>query len=231
MTQELRGLSSRATRDLLAELATLLERNHGVVVRFESGGGVDVAQWVRDGERADLLVLADDALRELAHEGLVMADTVQPLFLSQVVLATPASGPAPPLATEDDLVTVLRGARRIAYSTGPSGTALLRRLDAWGLRDELGERLVQAPPGTPVASLLADGTADVGVQQRSEFAGVAGVRVVGPLPGRAAVTSTFTGGVLTTTSRPDAARGALDLLCSAEAARTTRAHGMRPAHD
>jgi molybdate transport system substrate-binding protein len=229
MPTQLRGLSSKATQHLLVDLAAELERGGGAVVRFESAGGVDVARRVRDGEAADVLVLAEDAMAALADDGLLVAGTLRPLFVSDVVLAVPSHAPVPGLSTEDELADTLRAARRIAYSTGPSGTALLGRLDELGLTDELGDRLVQAPAGTPVGSLLADGKADVGVQQRSELSDLPGVRVVGPLPGRTAVTSTFSGAVPAASAQPDAAVRALAFLASDEARDLVERHGMQAA--
>ena len=39
-----------------------------------------------------------------------------------------------------------------------------------------------APPGVPVAALVAKGEADLGFQQLSELIGQPGIEVVGPLP-------------------------------------------------
>lgn len=229
MSGPLTGLSSRATRHLLADLADVLRERHDVTVHFSSSGGVAVAREVRQGQRADLLVLAEEAMTGLDDEGLLVRGSLRPLFVSQVVLAVPSSAPVPVVDTVEDLIDTLRGARGIAYSTGPSGAALLRHLEDWGLTDELAGRLVQAPPGTPVGSLLAEGRADVGVQQRSELTGIPGVRVVGPLPGAAAATSTFSGAVLASSEHQERADRALSLLGSAEVAPLVEAHGMRPA--
>ncbi|MCM2253067.1 MAG: substrate-binding domain-containing protein, partial [Ramlibacter sp.] len=44
MSAELRGISSMATRQVLAELADAFERQTGVPLRIESVGGVDAAR-------------------------------------------------------------------------------------------------------------------------------------------------------------------------------------------
>lgn len=186
----------------------------GRPVRFEAAGGVEVARRLRDGERADVIVLAAEALAALDGDGLLVPATVTPLFRSEVVAAVPAGAVPPPLEVESDLRAALTRAGRIAYSTGPSGTALVELVQRWGLLDDLGPRLVQAPAGTPVASLLAGGDADLGFQQRSELSGAAGVRVLGPLPGTAAIRSTFSGAVLTSSDDADGAREVIAFLAS-----------------
>ncbi|MFJ8438817.1 substrate-binding domain-containing protein [Kitasatospora griseola] len=223
------GLSSMATRPVLADLAAHLGHAHGVPVRFESAGGVEVARRVREGAEADLLVLAEGALAELAAEGLVLAGTVRPLWVSQVVVAVPDGAQVPALATESDLRTALLSASGIGYSTGPSGTALLALIGRLGLAGALAGQLVQAPPGVPAGSLLASGRAELAFQQRSELTGLPGVVVVGPLPGDAAIDSVFGGGVLASSARPDRAREVLDLLGSDAASGIARARGMRAA--
>ncbi|MFI0989524.1 substrate-binding domain-containing protein [Streptomyces exfoliatus] len=229
MNREISGLSSMATRPLLAELSAHLRRAHGLPVRFASAGGVEIARRVREGAEADLLVLADGALAALEKEGHVLAGTARPLWISQVVAAVPEGSPVPALDSEADLRAVLRSAPRIAYSTGPSGTQLLGLIGRLGLADVLAGRLVQAPPGVPAGSLLSSGGAELAFQQHSELMDLPGVTVVGPLPGDTALTSTFGGGVLASSSRPDLAREVLDHLGSDTAARTARARGMRAA--
>ncbi len=232
MSDPLRGLSSKATAGLLADLAGLAahaDPGPGVSIRFESAGGVEVARRVRAGEHADVLVLDDDVMRALDDEGLLVPGSRRELFVSDVVLAVPQGSHVPALRTVDDLVAVLRGAGSVGYSTGPSGRALVAWLERAGIGEEVGPRLVQARPGVPVARLVAEGRCPVGIQQRSEMDGTTGVVVVGPLPGDAAITSTFTGAVLATSDRPDEASRAVGFLGSADVGAAVEAAGMHPA--
>ncbi|GGL33622.1 substrate-binding domain-containing protein [Phycicoccus endophyticus] len=227
MSPALRLLSSRAPERLLDAATDHLHREHGLTVRTASAGGVEVARRMRRGEPVDLVVLAEDALRGLSTEGSVHPATVTALFTSDAVLAVRSSAQPPPLRTLAQLRDVLRSADGVAYSTGPSGTALVARLEEWGLAGTL--RLVQAPPGVPVGRLLAQGVAEVGVQQRSELTGIEGVRVVGPLPGPAALTTTFAGAVAAGSAHPALAERVLALLAGDELSHLVRAHGMLPA--
>jgi molybdate transport system substrate-binding protein len=220
------GLCSMATKVLLADLGETLRRCRPLEVHFESAGGVEVVRSIRDGARADLAVLGEDQMADLESDGLLLPGTLRPLFVSDVVAAV-AEGTAPlPLSTEDDLRAALAGARRIAYSTGPSGQAFLDLLERWELAVDVGPKLVRAVPGSPVGSLVADGEADLGLQQRSELSGVAGVRVLGPLPGAAALRSTFSGAVLTQARVAVPAREVLDFLASDEVTQHVDSAGM-----
>lgn len=229
----MRAISSMATRHLLGDLFAAASAAGLPPVVLTSVGGVDAAARVADGEPFDLVFLADDALRRLAADGRVAADTVTPLVLSQVAAAIPAGGEEPAARAEGSAVpdtaglrAALRAADRIGYSTGPSGTALIRMIEAWGLKDELSPRLVQARPGVPVATLLARGEVSLGLQQLSELVGQPGIRILGVLPEDSATDTVFSGAVATAAADPVGAAALLAFLTSAEAAPVKAAHSF-----
>ncbi|RVU47550.1 substrate-binding domain-containing protein [Rubrivivax rivuli] len=209
----LTGISSMATRHLLAELAERCVAQGGPRVVFESVGGVDAARRVAAGEHFDLVVLASDAIDTLLAAGQVRGPRLD-LVRSAMVVAVPAGAPHPPLHDEAALRDAVAAAPSIGYSTGPSGKHLLALVARWGLQDSLAGRLVLAPPGVPVATLVASGQAAMGFQQLPEFAGQPGIEVVGELPAGAAQTTVFS-----------AALG----LQAAPAAVVALAHFMHPA--
>ena len=182
MSDRISGISSMATRSVLAELASDFRQRHGVEVSFESVGGVDAARRVLDGEAFDLVVLASDAIDKLIAAGRVNAHSKVDLVHSGVAVAVPAGAPQPDIGSEAAVRQAVLDARTVAYSTGPSGVQLLKLFERWGIVQTLGQRLVQAPPGVPVGSLVARGEISLGFQQLSELINVDGIRVVGPLP-------------------------------------------------
>lgn len=225
-----------ATRHVLADLNAAATDAGFPRMEIESVGGVDAAKRVAAGEPFDLVFLATDALQRLAADGHLAADSIVPLVLSQVGVGVPADADAPAaheggpaFPDAEGMRAALRGATRIGYSTGPSGTALVSMIQGWGLDDELGERLIQAPPGVPVARSLAEGEVDLGFQQLSELVGQPGVRILGVLPPDCAIDTVFAGAVAATASDPAAARGVLGFLASDAAAPIKVAHSFAPA--
>ncbi|HEX3931055.1 MAG TPA: substrate-binding domain-containing protein [Nocardioides sp.] len=215
-----------ATKALLAELSGVARRHHSWDVRFESAAGVEVTRKVRGGVRVDLVVQGEEEMLELDADGVLEPRTLRPLFVSDVVAAVPESAVWSPFDSEQQLREALVGTARVAYSTGPSGKAFLDLLERWGLEQVMEERLVRAAPGTPVGSLLAAGQADLGFQQRSELADLAGIRVLGPLPGTARIRSTFSGALLARAAKPALAREVLGFLGSEEVEGRVVAAGM-----
>ncbi|WP_448719694.1 substrate-binding domain-containing protein [Microbacterium natoriense] len=221
----MRAISSMATRHVLAEMTAAAADAGLGEVEVESVGGVDAEQRIAEGEPFDLVFLADTALKRLSDAGHVDAATVVPLVLSQVAaaVASDSAKPALPAAgvafdDAEGMRQALRAATRIGYSTGPSGTALVRLIEEWGLREELGDRLVQARPGVPVAASLAAGDVDLGFQQLSELVGQPGVRILGVLPPECAIETVFAGAVATAAADTSGAKRVLAFLTSDEAA-------------
>jgi molybdate transport system substrate-binding protein len=225
----IRGISSMATRQLLAELVTAFEQRSGMAAAIESVGGVDAAQRVRAGEAFDVVVLASDALHKLVAAGQVVAGSVVDLVHSGVAVAVKAGAPQPDIASEDAVRQAVLAARTISYSTGPSGVALAALFERWGIADAVRERIVQAPPGVPVGTLVARGEVELGFQQLSELLHVQGIAVLGPLPPEIQITTTFSAGVCANAAQPEAARALIAFMASSEAADAKRRQGMDPA--
>lgn len=229
MPADLHLISSMATRQLLAELATTYERAHGATVRLEAVGGVDAARRVQAGEVFDVVVLAARAIDALAASGHVLAGSRVDLVHSGVAVAVPSDAPAPPMVTEAQLREAVLAARRVGYSTGPSGTALMALFERWGIAAQLRDRLVQAPAGTPVAQLVAQGDVSLGFQQLSEMLQVQGIRIVGPLPPAVQIITTFSAGIASTCRNRAQARHLIDHLAAADTAIIKQRQGMEPA--
>src|SRR5262245_51847155 len=73
MTQQIRVLSSMATRRVLADLALRFEAASPHRVAVESVGGVDAAKRVRAGEVLDAVVLAREVIDDLIPAGQIVA--------------------------------------------------------------------------------------------------------------------------------------------------------------
>jgi molybdate transport system substrate-binding protein len=229
MTVAIHVISSMATRQVLAELGGAWEQRAGCLARIESVGGVDAARRVQAGEPFDGVVLASDAIDKLVESGAVSAGSKVDLVRSPVAVAVRAGAPQPDIATEESLRRAVQSAARIGYSTGPSGTALMRLFERWGIADEVQQRLVQAPPGVPVGSLVASGEVAFGFQQLSELIHLEGIAIVGSLPDPVQIITTFSGALCAGSSQAEAVRRMLAFMASPEADAAKRRHGMEPA--
>jgi molybdate transport system substrate-binding protein len=105
----------------------------------------------------------------------------------------------------------------------------LQLIDRWGISGSMADHLIQAPPGVPVGTMLAQGEADLGFQQLSELLHVPGIEVVGPLPSEIQAVTVFTAGVTQTSSQPEQACALVAFLTSPDAEAAKRQQGMEPA--
>jgi molybdate transport system substrate-binding protein len=229
MNLPLTGISSMATRQLLAELGTAYEATAGRAMTIESVGGVDAARRVQAGEPFDVVVLAADAIDKLQGAGHVRAGSKVDLVRSPVAVAVRAGAARPVIDSEDALRRAVLQSGTIGYSTGPSGVALMQLFERWGLADTIRDRLVQAPPGVPVGKLVAQGDVALGFQQLSELIHLDGIVIVGPLPEAVQIITTFSAGICAAATQPDAARELLAFFASPATADAKRRQGMEPA--
>ena len=218
-----------ATRPVLADLAELYRAQSGTDVAIESVGGVDAAKRVQAGEAFDVAILASDAIDKLVAGGRVVGGSKTDLVRSGVAVAVRAGATRPDIASEDALRRAVVAARTLGYSTGPSGVQLAKLFERWGIASEIAGKIVTAPPGVPVGSLVAKGEVELGFQQLSELMSLPGIDVIGPLPREVQIVTTFSGGVCAASTQPVEARELLAFMASAKAAEAKRRHGMEPA--
>jgi len=230
MTASLQGISSMATRQVLADLSAAWQARGGAPVAIESVGGVDAAKRVQAGDEAfDLVFLASDAIDKLLAAGRVVPGSKVDLMLSSTAVAVRAGTAHPDLGSEDAVRAAVLAAPTVGYSTGPSGVALQKLFERWGVADDVKARTVQAPPGVPVGSLVAQGQVALGFQQLSELMHVEGIDIVGPLPPAIAIDTVFSAGVVAGSPNAEAARQLLAFMASPDAAEAKRRQGMQPA--
>ncbi len=226
----LRGISSMATKALLAQLCAAYSARASQTIEIESVGGVDAAKRVQAGEAFDVVLLASDAIERLIASGHVQSGSRVDWVQSPVAVAVPSRALAPDISTPEALKAALLAAPSISYSTGPSGHYLAKLFEQWGIAEAMQSKLIVPPPGVPVGSLIAGGQVALGFQQLSEMLGVPGITVVGNLPEGAAFITTFSAGipVAVAPERIKLVQAYLNFLSAPETAEMKLAQGMTP---
>lgn len=218
-----------ATRQVLADLAGSYRQERGIDVAIESVGGVDAAKRVQAGELFDVVVLAADAIEKMMASGHLVAGSRTDLVRSAVAIAVRAGSSQPDVSSEEALRNAVLAARTLGYSTGPSGTSLLKLFERWGISDSVRSRIVQASPGVPVGQLVADGEVELGFQQFSEMMNQPGISLLGSMPPGCEIVTTFSGGLCASSAQTEAARALLAYMHSPIADAAKRHNGMEPA--
>jgi molybdate transport system substrate-binding protein len=229
MATPLHVICSMATRDVLRALAAQYETANAKAVTIEAAGGIDVAKRVERGDALEVVVLAANVIDRLMSQGKIVAGSRVDLVKSGVAIAVRAGAAKPDVATEDAVKRAVQGAKTVSYSTGPSGVHLESTFARWGILEQIRPRIVVPPPGVPVGSLIAAGTAELGFQQLSELRNVAGIEVIGPLPPSIQTITVFSGGIAASCRRPEEGRALLAFMAAPAVADIKRWHGLEPA--
>lgn len=229
MTAPLKIMSSMATKEFLARIGPQYTGVSGQAVATEIAGGVDINKRVRSGEAVDVVMLAANAIDQLISEGHLAAGSRVDLVKSGIAVAVRAGSAKPDLGSEEAVKKAVLAAPKVSYSTGPSGVYLENLFERWGILADIKPRLVLAPPGIPVGSLLAKGEADLGFQQLSELKHLPGLDILGPLPPAIQLVTTFSAGVSVRCTRATDVAAMLAYMNSPVALGAKRDAGMDPA--
>jgi molybdate transport system substrate-binding protein len=227
---QLQGISSMATRALLAQLREAYAKQSGIDVQIESVGGVDAAKRVAAGEGFDVVILGSDAIDKLIAAGHLLAGSRVDLVTSPISVAIKSGALHADFTRASGLKEALLAANSISYSTGPSGVYLAQLFEKMGIAEALNAKTIVPPPGVPVGSLVAKGEVEIGFQQRSELINLQGIDIVGNLPEEVAYITTFSAGIPVNapSDRQMAVAQFLRFANSPQAAPLKQAQGMSP---
>ncbi len=218
-----------ATRDLLAELSAGSSREMSQPVIAEAAGGIDIAKRVQAGEAVDIVALAANVIDKLILEGKLLEGSRVDLVKSGIGVAVRKGATRYNVSSENAVKDAVLTARNVCYSTGPSGTYLQQLFERWGILETIRSRIVVAPPGVPVGSLVMKGECELGFQQMSELIHLEGIDVLGTLPSSIQMLTVFSAGISSSCAAPDAAQRVLAYMSSPGVAELKRRFGMEPA--
>ncbi len=228
MPDTIRLLSTLALKGAVADLAGQYAAAGGVRIDADFAPTLALLDRIRRGEGADILILTQEGLAELAREGSVAAASCVDLARSYVGIAVKEGVLHPDIASQAGLRATLLAARSVAYSRiGASGIFFARLIEGLGIAAEINARATIIPSGFTAERLVTD-EADLAVQQISELKQVAGIEVVGPIPRELQTPAVFSAGRMTASGKAEQADRLLRYLASDEVAPVLRASGLEP---
>lgn len=226
MSADITVLSGGAMRRFMVEAVPLFERESGIKVAIRFAQTRVLKQEIEDGAAFDVALLPRWAIDQLAEAGRIGGMQLDAV-LSIVGLMVRAGAPKPDISTVEAFKRVLRQAKSVSYSKGPSGEHVAELLRRLGLAPEMKDKTVFAI-GRPVGEVVAAGEAEIGMQQIIEIIPVKGAELVGPLPRDLENYVLYSAGLAPESADNAAALAFLTFLASSEAVRIIRAKGMEP---
>jgi molybdate transport system substrate-binding protein len=230
---EITVLSTGAFQGVAAALVPGFETATGntVVLRNDTAGGV--LRRLASREKFDVVVIASQPGRVLflSPDSIVAPDTWTTLARVGIGVGARAGTTPPDIGTVDSFKATLLGARKIAMidpaSGGSSGIYLARMFQTMGIAEALAPKLVLINGGL-AGTAVADGRADIALQQMSEILAVPGVSLAGPLPPEIQNWTTYAGAIASDTANPDQARAFLATLSAPDVRPLLTAKGLTP---
>ena len=213
-------LSGGAAQGLVRGLTEAFKAQTGLGIDGEFGAVGLMADKLRAGTPADLVILTKALLAKLAEEKLVVPSSITDVGRVETALAVRSRDPKLAVKTEADLREVLRGADAIYVPDTKASTAgqhVAKVLDQLGIAYEVASRLKIFPNGATAMRELAASTATrpIGCTQATEIIATDGIVLSGPLPPGWELVTMYTAGVAVRAVRPKEAATLIALLAGA----------------
>jgi len=223
---QIRILSGGAMKSLMVEAVPLFERTNGTKVEIKFALTSVLKSEIEAGATFDIALLPRPELEALVEAGKIAAGTPTDITRSAVGLAVRAGAPKPDIGSVAALKRTLQEAKSIGYSDGPSGAYIADLLARLGIADEMKPKTKLT--SRPVAEIVAEGEAEIGMQQIVAILPVKGAELVGPLPGELQNIIVYAAGLAAGSRQSGTARALVAFMATPEVVRMIRAKGMEP---
>jgi molybdate transport system substrate-binding protein len=230
---EIKVMSAGAVKSVVSALGAEFERDTGTKLNLNFGTAGSLRERIKDGETADLVVLSESGIAELAKLGLAVVDSVVDVGRTVTGVVIREGGPVPDISTPEAFKRAFLSARSVAYTDpkagGSGGIMFAALLDKLGIADAINKKAVLGKSGHDVTTSIAEGRAEIGTTFISEVLPVKGARVVGPLPGDLHIANTYTAAIHPQAAARPAAEALLRKLTDPATRPRWIAAGLEPA--
>jgi len=226
-------MSAGAVKSMVAALGAEFEREGSRKLDLNFGTAGSLRERIKNGEMADLVILSESAIAELAKLGFVVPGSITDLGRTVTGVVVREGAPQPDISTPETFRQALLNARSVAYTDpkagGSGGIMFAELLQKLGIAEAVNRKALLGKGGHDVATSIAEGRAELGTTFISEVLPVKGAKVVGPLPGELHNANTYTGAVHTRASVADGAEAFLQRLIAPATRGRWVAAGLEPA--
>lgn len=217
----LRILSGGAAQGLVDSLAAKFREMTGYIIEGEFGAVGTMADKLRTGTPADVLILTTAVLSALTRDGFTAPGAATDVGLVDTAIAVRASDPVVRVETADALRESLRACDAFFVPDTKASTAgqhIAKVLDQLGLTDDMKDRLREFPNGATAMRHLAssDAARPIGCTQTTEILNTPGLTLLGPLPPGCELASMYAATPTAQTTHASAAAALINLLTASE---------------
>jgi|ERR1039458_913740 molybdate transport system substrate-binding protein len=229
---EIKVMSSVGLHEIMEDLGLKFERvsGHKLAITFATGGGV--VKRVQDGEPADVVIITREGIDNLVKDGKAASGDITVIARGDIGVAVRKGAPKIDIWSSDAFKRTLLAAKSITYADpalgNASGIHVAEVIERLGLANEIKAKTVLAKNLNDVGILVANGTAEIGMAQFQALMSIAGIDLVGPLPGDLQETLVFSAAIMAGAKNAEAAKALVNFLRTPEAAAVIKANGLAP---
>ena len=213
----LKILSGGAAQGLADALSPEFKAITGWSIEGEFGAVGTMADKLRAGISADVVVLTTAVLKALAHQNHIDPTTIKNVGLVETAVAVRGSDPHIRIDSAEALRAALLASDAIFVPDTKSSTAgihVAKMLNGLGIADQVTARLHEFPNGATAMRNLAASKSGrpVGCTQTTEILNTPGLTLIGPLPHGYELTTMYAAALTTTTAHAAIGQAFINLL-------------------
>jgi molybdate transport system substrate-binding protein len=213
-------LSGGAAQGLVGSLAPAFKTQTGFEITGEFGAVGAMAEKLRKGMPADIVILTAAIVAKLAEEKLVVAASISDVGLVETALAVRVADPQVAVRDATGLRDAFLAAGAIFLPDTKASTAgihVAKVLAQLGIADDVAARLKVFPNGATAMRELAasDARRPIGCTQSTEIISTSGVMLSGSLPPGCELATMYTASITARSAHVPEAQVLIELLSGA----------------
>jgi molybdate transport system substrate-binding protein len=229
---DLKVLCAIAMQQVMEDLGPKFERatGHRLVVTIATLG--PALKRIQDGETYDVVWLPRRGIESLVKEGKADSSTVTVIASTGIGVAVRKGAPKPDISSPEAFKRAMLAAKSITHGNpkygGLSGIHVVKVFERLGIAEEMKSKTVLLDKAGLAGVFVANGEAEIVVQPIQELMVVAGIDIVGPLPGDLQDTVAYLAAIMASAKDAEASKALVSFLRTQEAAKVIKAMGMEP---
>jgi molybdate transport system substrate-binding protein len=230
LSAEIKVLSGSGVQPALVELVPAFERSSGHKVTLDYGTVGGMADRVRAGEAADVVIASGPQIESLEQQGKVVAGSRADLAKTGVGIFVRKGAPKPDISSVEAFKRTMLAAKSIGWNDPAAGAPvsiyMIGALERLGIAAEMKPKTTAFKQRSERFEAVARGDVEIGFNQISEIVAAPGVDLVGPLPAAIQHYTLFAAGVVASSKDRAAARALIQFISSPATQVTLKAKGF-----
>ena len=225
--KELQVFAAASLTDVLKEISELYRKDHSNQIIFNFAGSSILARQIQEGASADLFISADEAkVDQLEERNLIVPDTRTRLLSNALVVVLPQDSQHV-IKSAGDLLKL----RRVALaqpSTVPAGIYAMKYLEAEGLWETMGDRVIPAENVRAALAAVEAGNVDGAIVYATDAAMAKRAKIAWKAPAEKVPEIVYVAAIPKDGRNPSRAASFLLFLQGMRAQEIFRKHGFIP---